>query len=162
MLDCTLGFFLAKTQKLNIFITNSNKKITCKDKTLRHLDHHMHENGPLQVLYFWKQQPQQCKLLAQLTTAPLEYRISTLNLEQLVRLSILRTIVSYKASDKRHKSNRYLTLIAHKLTTLHKNYKPSAFRLFQIPWNPRALVQPVSQNIIMHKLCSVRRSVCRI
>ena len=50
----------------------------------------MHENGPLQVLYFLKQQPRQHKLLAQLTTAPLEYRISTMDLEEPVRLSILK------------------------------------------------------------------------
>lgn len=45
----------------------------------------MHGNAPLQVLYFWKQQPRRCKLLARLTTAPLEYRISTLDLEEFVR-----------------------------------------------------------------------------
>jgi hypothetical protein len=38
----------------------------------------------------------------------------------------------------------------------------SAFRLLQISWNPRALVQLVSQNILMHKLCSVRKLVHHI
>ena len=82
------------------------KKITCKNKTLLHLDHHMHGNAPLQVLYFWKQQPQQCKLLAQLTTDPLECRISTLDLDEFVRLCSKRTQENYAVSDKRHKSKR--------------------------------------------------------
>ena len=85
MVDC----FLAKTRKLHVnhkLQSKYLKKITCKNKTLLHLDHRMHGNAPLQVLYFWKQQPQQCKLLAQLTTAPLEYRISTFDVEEFVRL----------------------------------------------------------------------------
>lgn len=57
-----------------------------EQKRLPRLDHHMPENGPLQVWYFLKQQPRQRKLLAQLTTAPLECRISTLCLEEPVRL----------------------------------------------------------------------------